>query len=463
MSKNMGKSGVAVRAKEISATLCRGRTAAELYEVQSYYRRFNQKYNMTRQPLWNPEAAELTQKRNEKLRKLIQSNAPGYGLHDWAFYIGSNANMVSTGFSINWPNRRGNYWQPLSKLSQSQALLPGYQSYGKLQADPAIATQLIRKAAQQFGADKVGFCLLDQKWVYSHWFDEETKQDYPVKFSNEPGYESYQEPCQLEDKTLVIPKEMQYVIVLIYEMDEEGISTAPTLTQMATTLTAYSRISFTTIMLAELIRGLGYHAIPSANDTALNIPLAIDAGLGELGRNAKLITQEFGPRCRISKVITDLPLVPGEPGLCGVTEFCNVCQKCAKKCPAEAIPMGARSFEPVNECNHRGVLQWQLDHQKCYAYWAEVGTNCGICIRTCPFNKPKHWVHDISRFVIKRRIGRLDAFLVWLDDILGYGKFKSPDHFWSINNDLIRIHGDILEETHGSLSKRNLDKRRRER
>jgi hypothetical protein len=150
--------------------------------------------------------------------------------------------------------------------------MPQYQSYGKLEADPAMATRLIRKAAQQFFADEVGFCLLDRKWVYSHWFDEETKQDYPIKFSDEPGYEAYQEPTQLEDRTQVIPRGMQYVIVLIHEMDERGIATAPTLTQMATTRSTYSRISFITVALAEFIRGLGYNAIPSANDTALSMP-----------------------------------------------------------------------------------------------------------------------------------------------------------------------------------------------
>jgi len=419
-----------VQDRDISITRRRNRTAADLYEVQPYYQRFDQRNNMTRQTFWNSTAAELTQKRSENLKKLIESNRPGYSLIDWAFYVGSNANMVNNGFNINWPNRRGNSWQSLAKLSQTQALLPQYQSYGKLEADPTMATRLIRKMSHQFGANEVGFCLLDRKWVYSHWFDEETKEHYPIKFSDEPGYEAYQEPIQLEDRLQVIPEKMKYVIVLIHEMDELGMATAPTLTQMATTLTTYSRISFTTVMLAEFIRGLGYNAIPSANDTALNIPLAIDAGLGELGRNAKLITPRFGPRCRISKVITDLPLVVGCAKPWGVTEFCNVCRKCAENCPAEAIPMGERSFEPVGIFNHRGVLQWQLDHMKCYEYWAKVGTNCGICIRTCPFNKSKHWSHNLVRWVIRRRNSNIDSLITQMDDLLGYGKFRKADDFW---------------------------------
>jgi hypothetical protein len=115
-----------------------------------------------------------------------------------------------------------------------------------------------------------GFCLLDRRWVYSHWIDEETRKDYPIKFSDEPGYESYCQPTQLEDKTQVIPKEMKYVVVLIYEMDEDAIATTPTLTAMAGTQTTYSRISFTTVSVAEFIRCLGYGKFMSPQKFWLN-------------------------------------------------------------------------------------------------------------------------------------------------------------------------------------------------
>jgi reductive dehalogenase len=169
-------------------------------------------------------------------------------------------------------------------------------------------------------------------------------------------------------------------------MDAAGIRAAPTATQMATTNLAYSRIAATTVMLAEFLRGLGYHAIPSANCTALSVPLAIEAGLGQLGRHGKLITPQFGPRCRIAKVITDLPLPPGAPIDFGVAEFCAACRRCAERCPAGAIPHGDRNWQPVNACNNGGYYAWHLDHPRCYRYWAEVGTNCGICIAVCPYN-----------------------------------------------------------------------------
>ncbi len=429
----MSQDSVEVGGMSRNSNMMKKPTAADLYQVQPDYKRFDQKNNMTRQPFWNPRAAELNKKRNEHLMELIEKNQPGYSFIDWAFYSGAFANMMNNGFKINWPNRRGNSWQPLSKLPRldtADTVDPVFQSLGTLDTDPATAARLIRKVSHLWGADEVGFCQLDRRWVYSHWFDEETKEHYPIKFSDEPGYEKYLEPTQLEDRTQVIPAKMKYVIVLIHEMDKMGIDTAPTMTQMGTTHTTYSKISFSTVMIAEFIRGLGYNAIPGANDTALSVPLAIDAGLGELGRHGKLITPRFGPRCRISKVITDLPVSVGYARPWGVTEFCTVCRKCAENCPSGAISMGERSFEPIDISNNSGMLVWRLDNLKCFEYWANVGTNCGICIRTCPFNKSNHWGHSLVRHATRRKNKTIDAFLVQMDNLFGYGKYRKADEFW---------------------------------
>ena len=180
---------------------------------------------------------------------------------------------------------------------------------------------------------------------------------------------------------------MKYVIVFIHEMNRDGISMAPTLFAHATTRTTYSKIAFITASMAEFLRGLGYNAIASANETALNTPLAIDAGLGQLSRQAKLINPTYGPRCRISKVFTDMPLFTDRPIDFGVTRFCSTCLKCARACPRHCIPTGPPSYEPKGDYSHDAVLQWQLDHMKCREYFTAVGTNCGLCLVACPLQQ----------------------------------------------------------------------------
>ncbi len=72
------------------------------------------------------------------------------------------------------------------------------------------------------------------------------------------------------------------------------------------------------------------------NDTALSIPQAVDAGLGELGRNGLLITPDRGPCVRICKVFADMPLAPDRPVRFGVSEFCRSCARCADACQARS-------------------------------------------------------------------------------------------------------------------------------
>jgi epoxyqueuosine reductase len=397
------------------------------YSVNDKYRRFNQKYNMIFQGEWNPERKhcsdeQLYLSRADKVRR----NVPGFTRLDWAYHSALVANLAASDYVINRPNAGGTSWSPMAKQHFNYKEINGL---GDWHSDPARTTGILKGLARTLGADDAGVCLLDRRWVFSHYYDAQEKEAFPILFNDEPGYEKYDRPGLIEDKSLVIPASMKYVLVVIHEMEAEGIATAPVLTHMATTWHSYSKIAFTTQAIAEFIRALGYHAIPSANDTALNIPLAIDAGLGELGRNAKLIHPVFGPRCRISKVITDLPLAPDAPISFGVTEFCDTCKKCAKKCPAQALATGERSYEPAGDFNSRGVLCWQADHARCRAFWCQTGTNCGLCIQNCAYNKPRGALHWFVKSGIAT-LPKINRLVVYADDLLGYGKSIPATRFW---------------------------------
>lgn len=402
------------------------KTPAAGYSVNDQYQRFNQKYNMIWQGEWNPARAHLSDEqlylsRADKVRR----NVPGFTRLDWAYFSALVANLNASNYVINRANYGGTSWSPMDR----KGLYKGIEGLQEESFEPAKITNILKGLARTLGANDAGACLLDRRWVYSNYYDVPTREAFPIRFSDEPGYEKYDKPRLADDKSLVIPASMKYVLVVIHEMEAEGIATAPALTHMATTWHSYSNIGFTTQAIAEFIRGLGYNAIPSANDTALNIPLAIDAGMGELGRNAKLIHPVFGPRCRISKIITDLPLIPDGPISFGVTAFCDSCKKCARECPSHAICTGERTYEPVGDFNSKGVLCWPLDHATCRKYWVKVGTNCGLCIQNCPYNKPR----GISHWLVKSVISTMPAFnrtIVRIDDLLGYGKPLPSRRFW---------------------------------
>ena len=353
--------------------------------------RFDQKNEMFKRSRWEPLFQDV---RERFYSPHYPKNNEGYSHEDLA--LNEAAWYIERAFGHgNDIHDSGMYsWE--SKLEKRRLVPPDL----KLEInDPAKISEHVKKVGIFFGASEVGICELDRRWIYSHSFNLFT----------------------YEHKELEVPEDCKYAIVLLFEMDYELVKMSPTWLGEGTVGLAYSKMSFTTSMLAQFIRSLGYKAIPSGNDTGLSIPMAIDAGLGELGRHGLLITREFGPRVRIAKVLTDLPLVPDEPIEFGVTEFCLKCRKCAQYCPSQAIMHGERTTEPHNICNASGELKWPIDAEKCFGFWAHNEGSCSSCIRVCPFNKPAGWFHEAVKWLVKDAPW-LDTFLVKMDDQLGYAK-----------------------------------------
>ena len=399
-------------------------SAAEMYDVQDSYVRFNQKDHMGSQMVWDAYYKAERDKLKEKQRLLMDKGRVGFESTAWGLDSAADSLLTLMGFSKNQADTKATAWE--SELEPAPI--------GRPETTPQEASQIVRKAAELLGADQVGFAELDRRWVYSHYFDAETNRDYPIKFSDEEGYEQYDRPGRLEDGTRVIPKEMKYVVVMLHEWgkDLDGTEHAPTLLTEGLSTLAYARMAPTLWMVAEFIRGLGYNAIPAANDTALSIPLAVDAGLGQVGRHGLLINPKVGARCRISKIFTDLPLEPAGAVDSGITEFCNACLKCVPKCGTKAITTGGRSFEPLDESNSPGVLSWKVDAKKCMTFQNRVGSTCSTCVRRCAWTKPPSKFYAIPRFFIRNFRWRwLNKTWVWLDDLAGNGKFdKKSNDFW---------------------------------
>jgi reductive dehalogenase len=216
---------------------------------------------------------------------------------------------------------------------------------------------------------------------------------------------------------------------MAHEMDYALMRTAPSYGEFAATGRGYSMMAYVASSVAHFIRDLGYKAIPSGNDTALSIPMAIDAGLGELGRHGILITRKFGPRVRISKVFTDLPLIPNKSVEFGVREMCEVCRKCAKACPGQSISYDDPTTEGPTISNNHGVYKWYIDPEKCFRFWVRNKGDCAVCIRVCVFNKPNTRFHNWVRWHVKN-LPQFDQVYLWMDDLCGYGRQMKMRDVW---------------------------------
>lgn len=367
--------------------------------IRPGYERFDQKKHMIFAGEWDARYPGLSDaEMNRNRDRNMARNVKGYRAEDWAYWQAVSANIAATGFTMHFSDWRATSWTPLPRAG----LDTREGEFAPHQGDNAARnTALLKKMALQLGAGDVGSCLLDRRYVYSRYWHPEDTASYPICFDDEDGMPNVAIPTTLPDKTKVLPAGMQYALVLIFPMELAGIRKAPVFTHFATTVQSYSLISYTTLALAEFIRGLGYNAIPSANDFAANIPLAIDAGLGELARNAKLAHPEYGTCCRIAKVITDLPLVPDAPIQFGVRDFCKVCRHCAEKCPVKAVSTDDDMAEhPFGDYANDHVRQWQLNHEKCRRQWVKLGTNCGVCLSQCLLNQKNTPAHRFEKWLI---------------------------------------------------------------
>jgi epoxyqueuosine reductase len=330
-----------------------------------------------------------------------QKNIPGYTQEDYALFYASR--------TINYIGRRVTLAREVPEkveIGHKPRDASGKEiKPEKLPVlDPAEMSSKIKKVAKWFGADLVGVAKLNMDWFYSLWGTHTLER----LGTGEVG------------KPIELPEEYQYVVVMATEMNYENIKRSPAV--CATTDLGYSKMAFMSSSVAQYIRELGYKAIPSGNDMSLSIPIAIDAGLGELGRHGLLITEEFGPRIRLCKVYTSLPLTPDKPIDIGVQAFCEACMRCAESCPAQAIMNGERTDKAWNASNNEGVLKWPINAEKCLGFWVRNGAWCAVCIRVCPWNKPRSGlIHGAVR-AIATRTSAFDSLFTRMDKMLGYGK-----------------------------------------
>ena len=272
--------------------------------------------------------------------------------------------------------------------------------------DPARMAAEVKRIARFFGADLCGITGFDDRWIYETQVDTRDFSETPVD----------------------LPPGLTQVIVLGHQMDQPLVQTYPSALAGAATGREYSHEAAIVMQLAAYIRNLGYQAVPSMNDTGLVIPFAIKAGLGEYARNQLVITPEFGPRLRFSKIFTDLPLAHDQPRPRGVRAVCDICTRCADACPVKALPFGAPSDQAPNRSAIKGVVKWTSDAEKCFGYWAKLSSDCAICLRVCPFNRD--YARWTNRAWLKLALSPLRRLALWLDDRSKRAQRLKPRDWW---------------------------------
>ena len=325
--------------------------------------RFDEKNTVFSRTMWDEKYQALVQEATAKAKPADLTTLEGKAMIAGAIFVDDTAGALHPnyyGYSGHVGGDAGLYgWDDLVNSEQFPV------------NDPAWMTERVKQVARFYGANLVGVTKVNSNWIYSHYFERATG---------------------LHDR---INLPYTYAIVMGIEMNWDWIKDSPYAEASAATALIYSRMAETAGSLAKYIRALGYPAVPSGNDTGQSIPLAIDAGLGELGRNGLLLSPQYGPRQRLCKVFTNLPLVPDQPIDFGIQRYCETCHACASACPANAIRMEERTTEPTSISNRTGILRWPVNVTNCYLFWRQnQGIDCANCVAACPWaiQNPRDWI-----------------------------------------------------------------------
>ena len=273
----------------------------------------------------------------------------------------------------------------------------GKPAIEKSSIDPEKFSETIKEIVHFYGGTDTGIVALEPYHFYSH--------------KGRHGH-------HWGDKT---DQTHKTAIVIIIPMRVGMLKKAPTNCVIQESAQKYVEGAKISNVLAAYIRNFGYQARAhnDANYDTLCVPLAVDAGLGELGRMGIFMHRTHGPCVRLAVVTTELVLPPSTPFHDpSMAAFCKICKKCADNCPSGSIANG-------EEPESRGFHHWSIDQEKCFSYWKTIGSDCGFCIACCPYTKPNTLFHKLVRFYISRN-SLNQQIALFMDDLLYGRQMKIP-------------------------------------
>ena len=223
----------------------------------------------------------------------------------------------------------------------------------KQDVDKRAVSRLLKNLGIYYGALEIGICEAKEKYFYSYYG------------MNQSRYGD------------IVSTNLKNAIIFTVKMEQDIIKTSPRISSCLETSKRYVEASIIGNQISHFIRSLGYNARCQMNGDyqILLTPLAVEAGLGERGRNGLLISGENGCFIRLGGVTTDIDLEYDIRSNYDIKRFCKICNKCARACPAKTI-------------NESDIIDnWIISPEKCYSFWRKIGSDCGMCISSCPIGQ----------------------------------------------------------------------------
>lgn len=139
--------------------------------------------------------------------------------------------------------------------------------------------------------------------------------------------------------------------------------------------------------ICQFIETLGYEAKGFVDSNHLPERLiAALAGVGFLGRNSTLITEEFGSYVFLGEIQTNLPLTVNRNFIRpGDYDKCGSCQNCIKACPVAIL---GSDYVDTTSCLSSLTQEKKLSGEQLLSLNGRL-FGCDTCQMVCPFNRDK--------------------------------------------------------------------------
>lgn len=246
----------------------------------------------------------------------------------------------------------------------------------------------IIKKAKRIGIDKIGFTTADPFDYLRESLIEQKKNNHTSGFEHQNIDERlYPELIFDQPKTIIS-------IALAYpSVSKETIPQEKGKRRGSFARASWGRdyhfilkehMSLLVEYMKEEVPGAKFKSMVDTGEL-IDVAVAQRAGIGFIGRNGLLITEEYGSWVYLGEIITDIEIEPDEP----IENGCGDCMRCVQYCPPSALLADGRMN--AKKCLSYQTQAKEYMPEKYRRRMTTVIYGCDICQLVCPYNQGKSY------------------------------------------------------------------------
>jgi len=199
------------------------------------------------------------------------------------------------------------------------------------------------------------------------------------------------------DLSKLVEDELKYGISIAIKLPIEivaSISSGPNVAYYDTYCDLNNKLNQLAIIAAQYLSENGYQAFAQTTDAVTTYDnyktkmphktVAVNAGLGWIGKSALFVTEQCGTAIRLTSVLTDAKLEFGEAV---TTSKCGECMICKNACPGNAISGKLWSRDIDRDEIFNPLACRKKARELSIQYIGKEVTLCGKCIEVCPYTR----------------------------------------------------------------------------